>query len=66
MAYDGNNKSGSSRIMRRTEEKASDTHLDIDNGTINGKTRVKPLAKVVQRKKKLNSQFSLQAFQGQG
>ena len=66
MAYDGNNKSGSSRIMRRTEEKASDTHLDIDNGTIEGKTRVKPLAKVVQRKKKLNSPILIAGFPGAG
>jgi uncharacterized protein len=66
VAYDGNNKSGSSRIMRRTEEKASDTHLDIDNGTINGKTRVKPLTKVVQRKKKLNSPILIAGFPGAG
>jgi uncharacterized protein len=67
VAYDGNNKSGSLRIMRRTEEeKASDTHLDIDNGTINGKTRVKPLAKVVQRKKKLNSPILIAGFPGAG
>ena len=52
--------------MRRTEEKASDTHLDIDNGTINGKTRVKPLAKVVQRKKKLNSPILIAGFPGAG
>ena len=66
MAYDSNNKSGSSKIMRRTEEKASDTHLDIDNGTINGKTRVKPLAKIVQRKKKLNSPILIAGFPGAG
>lgn len=66
MAYDSSNKSGSLRIMRRTEEKASDTHLDIDNGTINGKTRVKPLAKVVQRKKKLNSPILIAGFPGAG
>ena len=64
MAYDTNNKSRSSRIMRR--EKASDTHLDIDNGTIEGKTRVKPLAKVVQRKKKLNSPILVAGFPGAG
>ena len=64
MAYDTNNKSRSSRIMRR--EKASDTHLDIDNGTIEGKTRVKPLAKVVQRKKKLNSPILIAGFPGAG
>ena len=50
--------------MRR--EKASDTHLDIDNGTIEGKTRVKPLAKVVQRKKKLNSPILVAGFPGAG
>lgn len=66
MAYDSSNKSGSLRIMRRTEEKASDTHLDIDNGTIEGKTRVKPLAKVVQRKKKLNSPILVAGFPGAG
>jgi uncharacterized protein len=66
VAYDSSNKSGSLRIMRRTEEKASDTHLDIDNGTINGKTRVKPLAKVVQRKKKLNSPILIAGFPGAG
>jgi uncharacterized protein len=50
--------------MRR--EKASDTHLDIDNGTIEGKTKVKPLAKVVQRKKKLNSPILVAGFPGAG
>jgi uncharacterized protein len=64
VAYDTNNKSRSLRIMRR--EKASDTHLDIDNGTIEGKTRVKPLAKVVQRKKKLNSPILVAGFPGAG
>jgi uncharacterized protein len=64
VAYYTNNKSRSLRIMRR--EKASDTHLDIDNGTIEGKTRVKPLAKVVQRKKKLNSPILVAGFPGAG
>jgi len=64
VAYDTNNKSRSLRIMRR--EKASDTHLDIDNDTIEGKTRVKPLAKVVQRKKKLNSPILIAGFPGAG
>jgi uncharacterized protein len=53
------------RIMRG-REKASDTHLDIDNGTIDGKTRVKPLAKVVQRNKKLNSPILIAGFPGAG
>jgi uncharacterized protein len=50
----------------RGREKASDTHLDIDNGTIDGKTRVKPLAKVVQRNKKLNSPILIAGFPGAG
>ena len=50
--------------MRR--EKQIVTHLDIDNGITEGKTRVKPLAKVVQRKKKLNSPTLIAGFPGPG
>lgn len=59
------NKSGSSRIMRK-REKAIPTHLDIDNGITKGKTRIKPLAKVVQGKKKLNSPILIAGFPGPG
>ena len=59
------NKLGSSRIMRR-REKAIATHLDIDNGITKGKTRIKPLAKVVQGKKKLNSPILIAGFPGPG
>jgi uncharacterized protein len=59
------NKSGSSRIMRK-REKAIATHLDIDNGITKGKTRIKPLAKVVQGKKKLNSPILIAGFPGPG
>ena len=59
-----NNKSKRSQIMRR--EKPIVTHIDIDNGIREGKTRVKPLAKVVQRKKKLNSPTLIAGFPGAG
>ena len=59
------NKLGSSRIMRK-KEKAIATHLDIDNGITKGKTRIKPLAKVVQGKKKLNSPILIAGFPGPG
>lgn len=59
------NKLGSSRIMRK-REKAIATHLDIDNGITKGKTRIKPLAKVVQGKKKLNSPIIIAGFPGAG
>jgi uncharacterized protein len=59
------NKLGSSRIMRK-REKAIATHLDIDNGITKDKTRIKPLAKVVQGKKKLNSPILIAGFPGAG
>ena len=59
------NKLGSSRIMKK-REKAIATHLDIDNGITKGKTRIKPLAKVVQGKKKLNSPIIIAGFPGAG
>ena len=59
-----NNKSKYSQIMGR--EKQIVTHIDIDNGIREGKTRVKPLAKVVQRKKKLNSPTLIAGFPGAG
>jgi uncharacterized protein len=59
------NNSGSSRIMRK-REKAIATHLDIDNGITKGKTRIKPLARVVQGKKKLNSPIIIAGFPGAG
>jgi uncharacterized protein len=59
------NKLGSSRIMRK-REKAITTHLDIDNGITKGKTRIKPLARVVQGKKKLNSPIIIAGFPGAG
>src|SRR5918996_2417310 len=59
------NKSDSSRIMRK-REKTIATHLDIDNGITKGKTRIKPLAKVVQGKKKLNSPIIIAGLRGAG
>ena len=60
------NKSDSSRKIMRKREKAIATHLDIDNGITKGKTRIKPLAKVVQGKKKLNSPILIAGFPGAG
>jgi uncharacterized protein len=60
------NKSDSSRKIMRKREKAIATHLDIDNGITRGKTRIKPLAKVVQGKKKLNSPILIAGFPGAG
>ena len=50
----------------KKREKAIATHLDIDNGITKGKTRIKPLAKVVQGKKKLNSPIIIAGFPGAG
>jgi proteasome assembly chaperone (PAC2) family protein len=50
--------------MRR--EKQIVTHLDIENGITESKTRVKPLAKVVQGKKRLASRTLIAGFPGAG
>ena len=48
-------------------EKVISTHTDIDNdNTIEGKTTVKPLAKVIQRKKELSSPILIAGFPGPG
>lgn len=47
-------------------EKPIVVHTDIDNGITEGKTRVKPLAKIVQAKKKLNSPTLIAGFPGAG
>jgi uncharacterized protein len=41
-------------------------HTDIENGITGGRTRVKPLAKIVQAKKKLNSPTLIAGFPGAG
>lgn len=55
------NKSSSSRPLQR-REKAIATHSDVDNGASYGKTRIKPLAKVVEGKKKLHSPILIAGF----
>jgi uncharacterized protein len=55
------NKSSSSRPLKR-REKAIATHTDIDNGAREAKTRIKPLAKVVEGKKKLHSPILIAGF----
>ena len=50
--------------MRR--KKAITAHTDLVNGTTEGKTTIKPLVKVVQAKKKLNSPIFIAGFPGGG
>ena len=50
--------------MRR--EKAITARTYIGNGITEGKTTIKPLAKVVQTKKKLNSPIFVAGFPGAG
>ena len=47
-------------------EKPIVAHTDIENGITEAKTRVKPLAKIVQAKKKLNSPTLIAGFPGAG
>ena len=50
--------------MRR--KKAITAYTDLVNGTTEGKTTIKPLVKVVQAKKKLNSPIFIAGFPGAG
>ncbi|HYA84475.1 MAG TPA: PAC2 family protein [Candidatus Bathyarchaeia archaeon] len=54
-------KRNKSRSQRRNA-----IHTGLDNDTAEGKTRIKPLAKVVQVKKKLNSPILIAGFPGAG
>ena len=54
-------KQNKSRSQRRNV-----IHTGVDNDTTEGKTRIKPLAKVVQVKKKLNSPILIAGFPGAG
>src|SRR5215469_16701472 len=54
-------KRNKSRSQRRNA-----IHTGVDNDTTEGKTRIKPLAKVVQVKKKLNSPILIAGFPGAG
>lgn len=51
---------------RSQRQKTSAIHAGGDNDTTEGKTRIKPLAKVVQVKKKLNSPILIAGFPGAG
>ena len=56
-------------MMRTTGKTIATTHRDIDNNhaiEIQSKTRVKPLSKVIQRNKKLNSPILIAGFPGPG
>jgi uncharacterized protein len=53
--------------MRTTGKTIATAHRDIDNHyAIESKTRVKPLSKVIQRNKKLNSPILIAGFPGPG
>src|ERR1044071_5823440 len=53
--------------MRATGKTIATAHSDIDNHyAIESKTRVKPLSKVIQRNKKLNSPILIAGFPGPG
>src|SRR5215469_10024418 len=54
-------KRNKSRSQRRNA-----IHTGVDNDTTEGKTRIKPLAKVVQVKKRLNSPILIAGFPGAG
>ena len=51
---------------RPQREKTIAIHTDIDNGVTKGRTRIKPLAKVVEGKKKLDSPILIAGFPGAG
>ena len=51
---------------RQQRKKTTVTHTDVDNGVIEGKTRIKPLARIVHRMKKLDSPILIAGFPGPG
>jgi uncharacterized protein len=59
-----NNKS--KRLQLTKKEKLRVAHIDIDNGTAQGQTRVKPMSRVIQGKKKLNYPTLIAGFPGAG
>jgi uncharacterized protein len=59
-------KKSRSRNVKTKEKEVTAIHTDIDNGTNEGKTRIKPLANVVQKKNKLDSPILIAGFPGTG
>jgi uncharacterized protein len=59
-----NNKS--KRLQLAKKEKHHFAHIDIDDGTAEGQTRVKPISRVIQGKKKLNYPTLIAGFPGSG
>ncbi|MGB6527722.1 MAG: PAC2 family protein, partial [Candidatus Nitrosopolaris sp.] len=51
---------------RQQRKKTTATHTDVNNGIVEGKIRIKPLARVVQRMKKLDSPNLIAGFPGPG
>jgi uncharacterized protein len=56
----------SKRLQLTKKEKPHVAHIDIDNGTAEGQTRVKPTSRVIQGKKKLNYPTLIAGFPGAG
>ncbi|MBV9177156.1 MAG: proteasome assembly chaperone family protein [Nitrososphaeraceae archaeon] len=56
----------SKRLQLTKKEKSHVAHIDIDNGTAEGRTRVKPISRVIQGKKKLNYPTLIAGFPGAG
>lgn len=56
----------SKRLQLTKKEKPHVAHIDIDNGTAEGQTRVKPMSRVIQGKKKLNYPTLIAGFPGAG
>ena len=56
----------SKRLLLTKKEKPHAAHIDIDNGTTEGQTRVKPMSRVIQGKKKLNYPTLIAGFPGAG
>jgi uncharacterized protein len=56
----------SKRLQLTKKEKPLVAHIDIDNGTAVGQTRVKPMSRVIQGKKKLNYPTLIAGFPGAG
>jgi uncharacterized protein len=59
-------KKSTPRLSERKAEDVTVTHTDIDNGTTEGKTRIKPLANIVQGKNNLDSPILIAGFPGTG
>ncbi|HEY6885471.1 MAG TPA: PAC2 family protein [Nitrososphaeraceae archaeon] len=61
-----NHKSKRLQLTKKEKQQQHLAHIDIDNGTAEGQTRVKPISRVIQGKKKLNYPTLIAGFPGAG